>query len=103
MFADDLAEACVFLMNNYDSPDLVNIGTGNELSIGELAEMVREIVGFKGKIVFDTSRADGTPRKLLDVTKLHNLGYHHKVNLREGIGFVYQNFLEKETVLPGKN
>ena len=99
MFADDLAEACVFLMNNYDSPDLVNIGTGNELSIGELASLVREIVGFKGKIAFDTSRADGTPRKLLDVTKLHNLGYYHKVNLREGISLVYQDFLAKKTVL----
>jgi GDP-L-fucose synthase len=95
MFADDLADACIFLMNNYDSPELVNIGTGEELSISELANMVKNIVGFNGEIVFDTQKSDGTPRKLLDVSKLHNLGYHHKINLEDGIKLVYNDFLSK--------
>jgi GDP-L-fucose synthase len=75
MHVDDAAEACLFLMNNYSEPGLVNIGVGEDLSIKELAELVKDITGFEGKIVFDTSKPDGTPRKLMDVSKLNNLGW----------------------------
>jgi len=92
MFADDLAEACVYLMNNYNSPELVNIGTGEELTINELAIMIKNIVGFKGDLIFDNDKPDGTLRKLLDVSKLHNIGYHHKTKLEEGIKLIYDDF-----------
>jgi GDP-L-fucose synthase len=95
MFADDLAEACIYLMNNYNSPELINIGTGEELSISELSLLVKNIVGFKGEIVYDTGKLDGTPRKLLDVSRLHDLGYRHKTSLEEGIRLVYKDFLSK--------
>ena len=98
LFADDLAEACYFLMENYNEPQLINIGTGEDLSIGDLAKMVKDIVGFKGRIVFDSTKPDGTPRKLMDVTKLHNLGWRHKIELKEGIGLAYENFLENELI-----
>ena len=98
LFADDLAEACYFLMGNYNEPQLINIGTGEDLSIGDLAKMVKDIVGFKGRIVFDSTKPDGTPRKLMDVTKLHNLGWRHKIELKEGIGLAYENFLENELI-----
>lgn len=94
LFADDLAEACYFLMNNYEEEQLVNVGTGVDLSIKELAELIKDIVGYKGNIAFDTSKPDGTPRKLMDVTKLHNLGWKHTVELREGIQLAYQDFKE---------
>ena len=94
LFADDLAEACYFLMNNYEEEQLVNVGTGVDLSIKELAELIKDIVGYKGNIAFDTSKPDGTPRKLMDVTKLHNLGWKHTVELREGIQLAYQDFVE---------
>lgn len=98
LFADDLAEACAFLMENYNEEQLVNIGTGEDLSIGELANLIKDIVGFKGKIVFDTSKPDGTPRKLMDVTKLHNLGWKHKIELHQGIKLAYENFLQNELI-----
>lgn len=94
LFADDLAEACIFLINNYDDEQLINVGTGKDLSIKELAELIKEIVGYQGNIVFDTSKPDGTPRKLMDVTKLHNLGWKHTVELRDGIQLAYQDFLD---------
>jgi GDP-L-fucose synthase len=94
LFADDLAEACYFLMNNYEDEQLVNVGTGEDLSIKELAELIKEIVGYKGNIAFDSSKPDGTPRKLMDVTKLHNLGWKHTVDLREGIQLAYQDFVD---------
>ncbi len=94
LFADDLADACVFLMENYNEPGLINIGTGTDLSIKELAELVKDIVGFNGSLKFDTSKPDGTPRKLLDVSKLHNLGWRHKIELKEGIELAYQDFLK---------
>lgn len=97
LYADDLAEACTFLMENYDEEQLVNIGTGEDLSIGELALMIKDIVGFEGKIVFDSSKPDGTPRKLMDVTKLHNLGWKHTIELQEGIKLAYEDFLHKYT------
>ena len=95
MFADDLANACVYLMNNYDSSEFVNIGTGEELTIYDLAVLIKNIVGYTGDLIFDHSKPDGTPRKLLDVSKLHNLGYHHKIRIEEGIGLVYADFLSK--------
>lgn len=95
MFADDLAEACCFLMNEYNSPEVVNIGTGEEISILALAQLIQETIGYGGKIVLDSSKPDGTPRKLMDSTKLHQLGYRHKVGLKEGIALAYQDFLKK--------
>jgi GDP-L-fucose synthase len=92
LFSDDLADACVYLMNNYDDGSIVNIGTGIEVTIKELALTVREVVGFKGDINFDSSKPDGTPRKLLDCTKLHNLGWKHKTTLKEGIAIAYEDF-----------
>jgi GDP-L-fucose synthase len=95
LYADDLAEACTYLMENYNEEQLVNIGTGEDLSIGDLALLIQKIVGFEGKIVFDSSKPDGTPRKLMDVSKLHGLGWKHTVELEEGIGRAYQDFLQK--------
>lgn len=85
LYVDDLADACIFLMKNYDGVETVNIGTGEDISIKDLAEMVSEIIGFDGQIDWDASKPDGTPRKLLDVSKLHNLGWKHTINLKEGI------------------
>jgi len=85
LFVDDLAEACIFLMQNYNDTEAVNIGTGEDVTIKELAENIMKIVGFEGNLIFDTSKPDGTPRKLLDVSKINNLGWKHKVNLKEGI------------------
>ncbi|MDZ7611963.1 MAG: GDP-L-fucose synthase [Candidatus Moranbacteria bacterium] len=90
LYVDDLADACIFLMNNYQDSQIVNIGTGEDLSIKELAETIKQIVGFQGKVVHDTSKPDGTPRKLLDVSKLHNLGWQHKTGLEEGIRRTYE-------------
>jgi GDP-L-fucose synthase len=94
LFADDLAEACVFLMENYNEKQFLNVGTGKDLSIKELAYLVKEVTGFEGDINFDTNRPDGTPRKLMDVSKLHNLGWKHTVELQEGIALAYQDFLK---------
>lgn len=99
LFADDLADACVFLMENYDELQFINIGVGEDISIKELAETIQEVVGYKGKLEFDSSKPDGTPRKLMDVSKLHNLGWKHKVNLKEGIAIAYQDFLNRENEL----
>ncbi len=96
MFADDLADACVFLMENYDELQFVNIGVGEDISIKDLALLIKEIVGYEGKLEFDSSKPDGTPRKLMDVSKLHALGWKHKTNLKEGIQLAYQDFLAKE-------
>lgn len=96
LFADDLAEACAFLMKNYDGEQLVNIGTGEDLSILELATLIKDIVGFEGKLVFDSSKPDGTPRKLMDVSKLHGLGWKHSIELKEGISMAYNDFLQKQ-------
>jgi GDP-L-fucose synthase len=95
LFADDLAEACYFLMQKYNEAGLVNIGTGHDLSIKELALLIKEVVGFTGELVFDTSKPDGTPRKLMDVTKLHSLGWQHRIELKEGLALAYQDFLKK--------
>jgi GDP-L-fucose synthase len=94
MFSDDLAEACFFLMQNYENPELINVGTGEEVSIFELATRIKEVVGFEGTIAFDSTKPDGTPRKLMDSANLHKLGYRHKVTLHEGLQKTYQDFLK---------
>jgi len=95
LFADDLAEACYYLMQNYNEPGLVNIGTGEDLSIKDLALLVKQIVGYTGEINFDTAKPDGTPRKLMDVTKLTNAGWKYHTTLEQGIALAYQDFLGK--------
>jgi len=95
LFADDLAEACYYLMQNYNEPGLVNIGTGEDLSIKDLALLVKQIIGFTGEIKFDTAKPDGTPRKLMDVTKLTNAGWKYHTTLEQGIALAYQDFLSK--------
>lgn len=93
LYVDDLADACVYLMNRYSGNETVNLGTGEELSIRELTELVVRVVGFNGAIRWDASKPDGTPRKLLDVSKLHGLGWRHKTALEDGIRLTYQDFL----------
>lgn len=95
LFADDLANACYYLMQNYNEEGLVNVGTGEDISIKDLALLVKEIVGYQGEIDFDTSKPDGTPRKLMDVTKLHSKGWKHTIELPEGIKLAYSDFLSK--------
>ncbi|KQN38066.1 GDP-fucose synthetase [Pedobacter sp. Leaf41] len=92
LFADDLADACFYLMQNYSEPNLINIGTGHDITIKDLALLIKEVLQFEGELVFDSSKPDGTPRKLMDVTKLHNLGWKHKIELRKGIELAYQDF-----------
>ena len=94
LYVDDMADACVFLMENYDGEQHVNIGTGVEVSIRELAETVKEVVGFEGELVFNTDMPDGTPRKLTTVDKLNGLGWKHKIDLNNGIRMAYEWFLE---------
>jgi GDP-L-fucose synthase len=93
LFSDDLANACYFLMKNYNEADMINIGTGEELTIKDLALLIKKVIGFKGDLVFDLSRPDGTPRKLLDVSKLHSKGWKHEIKLEEGIRMVYHDFI----------
>ncbi|WP_316796940.1 GDP-L-fucose synthase [Pedobacter agri] len=92
LFADDLADACYFLMQTYNDPNLINIGTGKDLTIKDLAFQIKSSLGFEGELVFDSSKPDGTPRKLMDVSKLHALGWKHKIDLPEGIALAYQDF-----------
>lgn len=94
LYVDDMADACVFLMENYEGEQHVNIGTGKELTIGELAEMVKEVVGFKGELKFNSDMPDGTPRKLLDVSKLEELGWKYSVEIKDGIKRLYEWFRE---------
>jgi GDP-L-fucose synthase len=94
LYVDDLADACVFLMENYDGEETVNVGTGKDVTIRELAEIISKVVGYKGELKFDTSKPDGTPRKLLDVSKLNELGWKYKVELVDGIKKTYEWFLE---------
>ena len=98
LHADDLAEACLFLMENYSGKGPINIGTGEDLEIRELAELIKQIVGFKGTIETDLTKPDGTPRKLMDVSKLHVLGWKHKVNLEEGLKKIYHEFEQQYMV-----
>lgn len=98
LHADDLGDACVFLMQNYSDALHINIGVGEDISIKNLALLIQDVVGYKGQIVFDANKPDGTPRKLMDVSRLHRLGWKHKINLREGIQLVYNDFVKKENV-----
>ncbi len=95
LFADDLADACVYLMKNYDGKEFVNIGTGEDISIKDLTNLIKEVVGYKGVIEYDASKPDGTPRKLMDVTHLHSLGWKHKNDLRIGIEKLYNWYKEQ--------
>lgn len=95
LFADDLAGACYFLMQEYNEPGFVNIGTGKDLTIKDLALLIKKAIGFEGTLAFDSSKPDGTPRKLMDVSKLHSLGWQHTVELEEGIELAYRDFLAK--------
>lgn len=98
MYVDDLTDGLVHLMNNYSDEIHVNMGTGEDIEIGELANIIKEVVGYKGKIVNDLSKPDGTPRKLLDVRRLKNTGFNHKIQLKEGIGKVYEWYLKNERI-----
>ncbi len=93
LHVDDVANACVHLMQHYNEKEFVNIGTGEDISIKKLAEMIRSIVGFKGEIIWDSTKPDGTPRKLLDVNKIHTAGWKHTVKLEDGIKKTYENYL----------
>lgn len=99
LHADDLAEACVYLMENYSEPEFINVGTGKDVTIKELAETVCKIVKFEGDLIWDTTKPDGTPRKLMDVSKLHDQGWHHTIELQEGIALAYQDFLQHHETL----
>ncbi len=96
LHVDDLADALVFLMNRYNSPEIVNIGTGEDVSIRELAELIRREVGYAGEIAWDDTKPDGTPRKLLDVSRLHSLGWSHAISLEDGVRGTYEWFLERK-------
>jgi GDP-L-fucose synthase len=91
--ADDLADACVFLLNTYNEKEIVNIGVGTDIRISELAQLIKEVIGYSGEISFDASRPDGTQRKLMDVSKLHALGWKHRISLVEGLHLAYSDFL----------
>jgi GDP-L-fucose synthase len=91
--ADDLADASVFVLKHYSAPQFLNVGTGQDVTIAEFAELVRDVVGYKGEIVYDTARPDGPPQKLLDVSRLKALGWQPKVSLREGLATAYKDFL----------
>lgn len=95
LYVDDLADACVFLMNNYSGNETVNVGSGEEISIAQLAQTVAKVLGYSGKIIFDASKPDGTPRKLLDVSKLQSLGWKNKTSLEQGIELAYRDFLKR--------
>jgi GDP-L-fucose synthase len=95
LHVNDLAEACFYLMEHYDESELVNIGCGEDISIKDLALTIKKIVGFEGELTFDSSKPDGTPRKLLDMNKMHSLGWKHKITLEEGITSVYKHVLKQ--------
>jgi GDP-L-fucose synthase len=97
LYADDLAEAALFLMNSYDGKQFVNVGSNFDLSIKDLALKIKSIIGFEGELRFDTSKPDGTPKKLMDSSFLHSLGWHHKTSLDEGIRMAYEDFLKNHT------
>lgn len=99
LHVDDLASACVFLLEKYDSPEIINVGCGEDVSIRELAEMICDVIGFKGNLVWDTSKPDGTPQKLLDVSKMRALGWQSTISLRDGIKRTYDWFLQNQEAL----
>jgi len=93
LHVDDLASACLLLLEKYDSPEIINVGCGEDMSIRELAEVICDVVGFEGELVWDKTKPDGTPRKLLDVTRIRGLGWHPTIALRNGIAQSYEWFL----------
>lgn len=95
LYVDDLADACIFLMKKYDGDEIVNIGSGIEVTIRELAATIKDVVGYQGKVVFDPTKPDGTPRKLIDCTKIHAMGWNHKMELWEGLSIAYGDFRER--------
>jgi GDP-L-fucose synthase len=99
LHVDDLADACVFLMQNYSSPNIVNIGWGEDVSILELAEMVKDVVGYEGNIVFDSSKPDGTPRKLLNTSRMQALGWVPSISLIDGLKSTYDWFQQSESII----
>ncbi len=99
LYVDDMADACCFLMEQYNEADIVNIGTGKDISIADLAALIQEIVGFEGEVVYDRSKPDGTPRKLTDVTRLNDLGWKNKISLKEGITKTYNWFEDNYEIL----
>jgi len=102
LHVDDCADACVFLMEHYNGDTTINVGSEEDLTIKELAEMVKDVVGYTGNLVFDTTKPDGTPKKLLDVTRLHDLGWKHKIVLQKGVEETYKWFLEQKNILRKK-
>jgi GDP-L-fucose synthase len=96
LHVDDLAKACLFLMKEYDDEEFVNVGSGIDVTIKELALIIKNIVGFEGELVFDTAKPDGTPRKLMDVSKIHQLGWKHQIDLEEGIKMVYEDYQKNQ-------
>lgn len=94
LFSDDLADACFYLMQHYDEAEFINIGTGKDITIKDLALLIKDVSGYEGKLVFDSTKPDGTPRKLMDVSKLHAKGWRHKIELEEGIKIVYDDFVK---------
>jgi GDP-L-fucose synthase len=100
LHVDDLADAAVFMMRRYEGTEPINVGTGEDLTIAELAEIIGEVTNYRGRIVFDSSKPDGTPRKLLDVSRLRALGWKPEIPLRTGIERTYQWFLDKRTIEP---
>lgn len=99
LYIEDMADGCIFLLENYDGADFVNLGTGKELTIRQLAELIKKVVGFKGELRFNTDKPDGTPRKLLDVSKMETLGWKYKVELEDGIRRTYRWYLQNQTNL----
>ena len=97
LFSEDLGDACVFVMQHYSGNEIINIGSGTEVSIKELVELIKKTAGYQGEIRFDPSKPDGMPRRLLDVSKLHTSGWQHKMSLEEGLKIAYQDFLKKST------
>lgn len=98
LYSEDMADACIYLMENYEGNDFFNIGTGKEISIKGLAELIKEVVGYEGEIVWDSSKPDGTPRKLLDISRLENQGWKYKMELKDGVKEAYKWFLENYEV-----
>ena len=103
MSVEDLADACVFVLKNYSADEFINIGTGQDITIGEFAALIADVVGYKGKIALDTSRPDGAPQKLLDVSKLAKLGWRAQTGLREGLALAYADFLKSGGRVEGKS
>ena len=95
LYVDDLADACVFLMNNYDSPEIINVGVGQDLTIKELVYTIANVVGYQGDFIWDRTKPDGTPRKLLDVSKLNGLGWKASTSLEEGLQKTYEWFMKR--------